>query len=187
MSRCRDKGSRYVYVDVYDGKQLCRRAFRKSDVAQDGCTVICRAEDCYNIGHHRCAACERESYCSEACRMKDQVRHESICAQHASPSRQLMVKNFDRQAPCCGLPKCANPVVSLCRNCEATVCSKWECSKAHLDSCESYLDATIEREWVVIEWAQSVGKHGLIRDKMNACNKEEVEGEEWMLVSHSLP
>lgn len=191
MSKCNrpPKKARYVYVDVYDGKQICRRAFTKEDVAQDGCTVICKAEDCYKIGHHRCAACELESYCSEACRLKDRGRHEVDCQQNTSPARRLKMKNFNRQSPCCGLHECPNPVVSLCRHCELTVCSKWECSKEHLNVCEAYLDAIVQREWVFIEFVR-VGHFDdekpikSTRDVKQDDDGDEDDHDDWMLVSH---
>lgn len=187
-SSAKKKGCRYVYLDVYDGEQICRRAFCKIDVAQDGCTVLCRADHCYKIGHHRCAACELEAYCSEACRLKDRRRHEKDCQENTPQTRQQMMKNFDRQAPCSGLPDCQCPVVSVCPNCESAVCHRWECSKAHLEVCESYLDQSIQREWVIVEWAR--------RDQLDRKTKkrkcesrtsgeeEDDDDDDWVLVSH---
>jgi hypothetical protein len=170
-----------VFLDVYAGQRCPNVMFSKTDVAQDGCTVICRNTNCYNIGTHRCAACERESYCSEDCRRQDRPRHVEDCLRHAIAGRLKLVKHFDRMSSCQGLATrhgnkaCPNKVVSFCRHCEATVCHRWECSKFHLEQCSAYVEAMLEREWVLITM---IGK-GQVEGMKDGGPGEE---EQWVVV-----
>ena len=142
--------------------------FTKTEVAHDGCTILCQATECFRLGIHRCAACERASYCSEDCRLRDRDRHLDVCREHTTEKRIQLMMDFQKYkmmttsahdggsgSGCCcrGNPKCFNSVVSFCPHCQATVCDKWECSKYHLDHCHQYLlDTTLlEQEWVMVE------------------------------------
>ncbi|CAB9508549.1 expressed unknown protein [Seminavis robusta] len=169
-----------VYLDVYAGTNCPKMYFSKTDVAQDGCTVICRNSGCYKIGTHRCAACEHEAYCCEVCRQQDRKRHEEDCRRYTTTVRVEQMKNFNRQASCRGRGGCSNTVVSFCRHCQATVCHQWQCSKIHLEQCNAYLEAKLEREWVRIDL--------LVKKKNDSCRQEIPQNrggndnEAWVLV-----
>ena len=71
--------------------------YSKSDIAHDGCTVLCQAQHCLQMGIHRCAACELASYCSEKCRLQDRPRHEVFCRQHVTKHRIQVMQEFHFQ------------------------------------------------------------------------------------------
>ena len=178
--------SKSVYVDVYAGQSSPNVVYSKTDVAQDGCTVICRNTQCYNLGTHRCAACERDSSCSEDCRRQDRPRHLADCQRYAIAGRVDAMKRFDRTSSCQGrttikghgTKACPNQVVSFCRHCEATVCHQWECSKFHLERCSAYLDAKLQREWVLITIVKGHIGMGHIQENKNGDSKGDIEDQE---------
>ena len=144
-----------VYVDFYGGEHSPEQkaTFSKSDVAQDGCTVLCRAKKCYKVGIHRCAACEMASYCCEECRATDRPRHHEDCRNHTIESRIQLMRDFrktQQEAKCQGLPDCTRAVNSFCRNCQAPACHEWACAKYHLDHCVDYLEF-LSKDWVMVE------------------------------------
>jgi len=146
-----------MYVDFfgkappYENQKI---KFSKSAVAQDRCTILCKAQNCHNIGYHRCGACEMASYCSEDCRAADRTRHQEDCfiknAIKGGRAPMLEFKGNQDSANCLGIPNCSKPVESFCRHCLAAVCGEWSCSKYHLDHCDAYINR-ISTDWVMID------------------------------------
>lgn len=149
-----------MYVEFYGErtpKHEVIASFSKSDVAQDGCTVLCRAEECYKLGIHRCAACEMVAYCSERCRIADRPRHHDYCRNHTIRGRITTMRIFQRtrqKAKCQGQPFCQAKVQSFCTYCLAPACDAWVCAKYHLDHCHEYTEF-LENDWVLVEHTEA--------------------------------
>lgn len=153
--RVKNRKGKRKYVDFYRGEQapFLETTYSKSDVAQDGCTVLCQNEECNKLGFHRCAACETASYCCEECRAADRSRHHEACKVHTTEARIKQMRDFrktQQNARCQGLPDCSRPVSSFCRNCKAPACQEWACAKYHLDHCAAYLEC-LAKDWVLVE------------------------------------
>lgn len=148
-----------VFVEFYGERAPHHQelaSFSKSAVAQDGCTVLCHAKTCYNLGIHRCAACEMTSYCSEICRAADRPRHQSFCRDNTIVARIAIMRKFRISRPktiCQGRPLCTGFVQSFCRYCLAPTCDDWLCAKYHLDHCRDYSEF-LSNDWVMVEHAE---------------------------------
>ena len=149
-----------VFVEFYGQRAPQHQkvaSFCKSDLAQDGCTVLCHAKKCYNLGIHRCAACEMASYCSEICRATDRPRHHEKCKDQTIVERIAIMRRFRNSRPkaiCQGRPFCKESVQSFCRYCLAPTCDDWICAKYHLEHCHEYSEF-LSNDWVMVEHAEA--------------------------------
>ena len=146
-----------IHVEFYGERtpqtEMVASMFSKTDIAQDGCTVLCCTEGCYKLGIHRCAACEMVAYCSERCRATDRPRHHNYCRIHRIEARiatMIAFQSSRRKATCQGQPFCKGAVQSFCRYCLAPACDEWACAKYHLDHCHEYKEI-LANDWVLVE------------------------------------